>query len=151
MRWLLILMLAAGLAGPALRAETAWSDRQAVLDAIHALDAAIVAKDATALSTLLQPDFIGAVPTGAVFAKDAYISFHTRATDGLIAIQSADGIEPTVRVYDGRFAVVNRRLAVRRAEQGGQVAKYEVQRIEVLRLQDGRLRIASGQGTRVNP
>jgi len=151
MRWLLILMLAAGLAGPALRAETAWSDRQAVLDAIHALDAAIIAKDATALSTLLQPDFIGAVPTGAVFAKDAYISFHTRATDGLIAIQSADGIEPTVRVYDGRFAVVNRRLAVRRAEQGGQVAKYEVQRIEVLRLHDGRWRIASGQGTRVNP
>jgi len=151
MRWLLILMLAAGLAGPALRAETAWSDRQAVLDAIHALDAAIIAKDATALSTLLQPDFIGAVPTGAVFAKDAYISFHTRATDGLIAIQSADGIEPTVRVYDGRFAVVNRRLAVRRAEQGRQVAKYEVQRIEVLRLHDGRWRIASGQGTRVNP
>jgi len=56
-----------------------------------------------------------------------------------------------VRVYDGRFAVVNRRLAVRRAEQGRQVAKYEVQRIEVLRLQDGRWRIASGQGTRVNP
>ncbi|MDQ1343245.1 MAG: hypothetical protein QG571_1866, partial [Pseudomonadota bacterium] len=42
MRWLLTLMLAAGLAGPTLRAETAWSDRQAVLDAVHALDAAIV-------------------------------------------------------------------------------------------------------------
>jgi len=151
MRWLLILMLAAGLAVPALRAETAWSDRQAVLDAVHALDSAIVAKDAPALSALLLPDFIGAVPTGAAFAKDAYISFHTRATDGLIAIQSANGIEPTVRVYDGRFAVVNRRLEVRRAGQAGQVATYEVQRIEVLRLHDGRWRIASGQGTRVNP
>ena len=151
MRWLLILMLAAGLAGPALRAETAWPDRQAVLDAVHALDAAIVAKDGPALSALLLPDFIGAVPTGTAFAKDAYISFHTRATDGLIAIQPADGIEPTVRIYDGRFAVVNRRLKVRRAEPAGRVAEYEVQRIEVLWLEEGRWRIASGQGTRANP
>ncbi len=151
MRWLLILLLAAGLAGPTLRTETAWSDRQAVLDAVHALDTAIVAKDARALGALLLPDFVGAVPTGAAFTKDAYIAFHTRASEGLVAIRPADGIEPTVRVFDGRFAVVNRRLAVRRADPAGQVVAFEVQRIEVLRLQDGRWGIASGQGTRVTP
>ena len=149
MRWLLTLLVATGLASPTVRAETAWADRQAVLDAVHALDTAIVAKDARALGALLLPDFIGAVPTGAAFAKDAYISFHTRPTEGVVAIQSADGIEPTVRVYDGRFAIVNRRLAVRRADASGRVVGFEVQRIEVLRLHDRRWRIASGQGTRV--
>jgi hypothetical protein len=45
--------------------------------------------------------------------------------------------------------VVNRRVAVRRADPAGKIDAFEVQRIEVLRLDDGRWRIVSGQGTRV--
>jgi hypothetical protein len=52
-------------------------------------------------------------------------------------------------VYEGRFAVVNRRVAVRRADAAGKVEAFEVQRIEVLRLADGHWRLVSGQGTRV--
>jgi hypothetical protein len=52
-------------------------------------------------------------------------------------------------VFDDLFAVVNRRVAVRRADTAGQVEGFEVQRIEVLRRTDGGWRIVSGQGTRV--
>ena len=66
-----------------------------------------------------------------------------------MAIEPAAGSEPTVRVFDGRFAVVNRRVAVRRADPAGKIEAFEVQRIEVLRFDDSRWEIASGQGTRV--
>jgi hypothetical protein len=150
MRWPLILLLATGLASPASSAETSWTDRQAVLDVVHALDKAIVARDARGLGTLLLPDFIGVVPSGEAFTKNPYIAFHTRPSEGLVAIESVDGIKPAVRVYEGRFALVNRRLAVRRADPTGQVVAYEVQRLEVLRFEQGRWAIASGQGTRVS-
>ena len=94
-------------------------------------------------------DFVGTVPSGVALARDAYIAFHTRANEGLVAIEPAAGTEPTVRVLDGRFAVVNRRVAVRRADPAGKAEGFEVQRIEVLRFDDGRWRLVAGQGTRV--
>ena len=48
-----------------------------------------------------------------------------------------------------QLAVGNRRVAVRRVDQAGKIDAFEVQRIEVLRLDAGRWRIVSGQGTRV--
>jgi hypothetical protein len=54
-----------------------------------------------------------------------------------------------LRILDGRYAVVNRRVAVRRGDSAGKVDGYEVQRIEVLRLDNGRWRLVAGQGTRV--
>jgi uncharacterized protein (TIGR02246 family) len=149
MRLLFLLLAAAGLAAPAAQSSEPGTDRQAVLATIHALDTALVAKDAPALGALLEPDFVGTVPSGVALARDAYVAFHTRASEGLVAIEPAAGTEPTVRVLDGRFAVVNRRVAVRRADPAGKVEAFEVQRIEVLRLDDGRWRLVAGQGTRV--
>ena len=149
MRLLIVLLAAAGLTAPVAQSSDTSTGRQAVLATIHALDTALVAKDAAALGALLEPDFVGSVPSGVALARDAYIAFHTRANEGLVAIEPAAGTEPTVRVDDGRFAVVNRRVAVRRADPAGRVEAFEVQRIEVLRLDDGRWRMVAGQGTRV--
>ena len=148
MRQLLVLLAAAGFMIPA-QARDVDSAARAVLTTIHALDAALVAKDAPALGALLEPDFVGTVPSGVALARDAYIAFHTRANEGLVAIEPAAGTEPTVRVLDGRFAVVNRRVAVRRADAAGKAEGFEVQRIEVLRFDGGRWRLVAGQGTRV--
>lgn len=148
MRQLLVLLAAAGFVIPA-QAREVDSAARAVLTTIHALDTALVAKDAPALGALLEPDFVGTVPSGVALARDAYIAFHTRANEGLVAIEPAAGTEPTVRVLDGRFAVVNRRVAVRRADAAGKAEGFEVQRIEVLRFDDGRWRLVAGQGTRV--
>jgi uncharacterized protein (TIGR02246 family) len=149
MRLLIVLLAAAGLTAPVAQSSDTSTGRQAVLATIHALDTALVAKDAAALGALLEPDFVGTVPSGVALARDAYIAFHTRANEGLVAIEPAAGTEPTVRLLDGRFAVVNRRVAVRRADSAGKVEAFEVQRIEVLRLDDGRWRMVAGQGTRV--
>ena len=149
MRLLMILLATAGLAAFAAHARDVDDTRPAVLAAVHALDTALVAKDAPALSALLEPDFVGTVPSGVALARDAYVAFHARPREGLLAIETAAGTEPTVRVLDGRFAVVNRRVAVRRTDAAGTVEVFEVQRIEVLRLADGHWRIVSGQGTRV--
>jgi hypothetical protein len=148
MRQLLILLAAACLATSA-HARDAGDSAQSVLVTIQALDAALVAKDVAALSALLETDFVGTVPSGVALAKDAYIAFHTRPHEGLVSIETAAGTEPQLRLYDGRFAVVNRRVEVRRADAAGKVEGFEVQRIEVLRLADGRWRLVSGQGTRV--
>ena len=148
MRQLLVLLAAAGFMIPA-QARDVDSAARAVLTTIHALDAALVAKDAPALGALLEPDFVGTVPSGVALARDAYIAFHTRANEGLVAIEPAAGTEPTVRVIEDRFAVVNRRVAVRRADPAGKAEGFEVQRIEVLRFDDGRWRLVAGQGTRV--
>ena len=149
MRQLLVLLTVASLVAPAAQAREVDPARQAVLAAIRTLDTALLARDASALGGLLEPDFIGTVPSGVALVRDAYIAFHTRADEGLVSIEPAAGTEPTVRVLDGRFAVVNRRVAVRRADAAGKIDAFEVQRIEVLRLDDGRWRIVSGQGTRV--
>jgi hypothetical protein len=148
MQRLLILLAAAGLAVSA-QARDADGPAQTVLATIHALDSALVAKDAPTLEALLEPHFVGTVPSGVALARDAYIAFHTRPQEGLVAIQSAAGTEPLVRVYEDRFAVVNRRVAIRRTDATGKVEAFEVQRIEVLRHTDSRWRIVSGQGTRV--
>ena len=149
MRLLIVLLAAIGLTAPVAQSSDASTDRQAVLATIHALDTALVAKDAAALGALLEPDFVGTVPSGVALARNAYIAFHTRANEGLVAIELAAGTEPTVRLLDGRFAVVNRRVAVRRADSAGKVEAFEVQRIEVLHLDEGRWRLVAGQGTRV--
>lgn len=149
MRLLFLLLAVVGLAAPAAQSSEPSTARQAVLATIHALDTALVAKDAPALGALLEPDFVGTVPSGVALARDAYVAFHTRASEGLVAIEPAAGTEPTVRVLDGRFAVVNRRVAVRRADPAGKVEGFEVQRIEVLRLHDDHWLLVAGQGTRV--
>jgi hypothetical protein len=149
MRLLLSMLLASSFAaGSAGAAEPA---AEAVLGAVRALDAAIVAKDAAALDALLLPDFVGAVPTGASFAKPDYIAFHTQPDEGLAAVEPIASQPATVRVFEGRFAVTNRRLAARVRAPDGSIDAFEVQRIEALVLLDGRWRIASGQGTRVQP
>ena len=149
MRLLIVLLAAIGLTAPVAQSSDASTGRQAVLATIHALDTALVAKDAAALGALLEPDFVGTVPSGVALARDAYIAFHTRANEGLVAIEPAAGTEATVRLLDGRSAVVNRRVAVRRADSAGKVEAFEVQRIEVLHLNEGRWRLVAGQGTRV--
>jgi len=149
MRLLIVLLAAIGLTAQVAQSSDASTGRQAVLATIHALDTALVAKDAAALGALLEPDFVGTVPSGVALARNAYIAFHTRANEGLVAIEPAAGTEPTVRLLDGRFAVVNRRVAVRRADSTGKVEAFEVQRIEVLHLDEGRWRLVAGQGTRV--
>jgi hypothetical protein len=135
-------------ASPA-ESEGAGQDRQAVLGALDALDAALLSKDASELLNLLEPDFVGVVPTGVVLSRGAYVVFHTRPDEGLLAIEPAAGEKPTVRMFDGRFAVVNRRVSVSRADSSGQSESFDVQRAEVLRLTAGRWRVVSGQGTRV--
>jgi hypothetical protein len=110
-----------------------------------------VRKDAAGLERLLVPDFVGAVPTGELFRRDAYIAYHCRPGEGLISIQPAPGASPVIRVLDGRFAVVNRRVAVERRGADGRVQALVVQRLEVLTLRDGGWKIASGQGTSVGP
>jgi hypothetical protein len=149
MRRPLVLLLASSLAAGAATATE--PDVDAVLAAVRGLDAAIVAKDAAALDALLLPDFVGAVPTGASFAKADYVAYHTRAGEGLVSIEPIAEHPPGVRVFEGRFAVVNRRLAAQRRLPDGSVDSFQVQRIEALVLRDGRWRIASGQGTRVQP
>ena len=148
MRQLLALLAATSIASPG-HARDAGSAAQSVLAAVHALDTALMAKDAPTLGTLLEPDFVGTVPSGVALTRDAYIAFHTRPQEGLVSIDTAVGTEPKVRVFDGQFAVVNRRVAVRRADAAGRIEAFEVQRIEVLQHADGHWRIVSGQGTRV--
>lgn len=147
MRLVLSMLLASSLAASSAGAAEPAAD--AVLGAVRALDAAIVAKDAAALDALLLPDFVGAVPTGASFAKADYIAFHTRPDEGLVVVEPIAAQPATVRVFEGRFAVVNRRLAAQRRAPDGRIDAFEVQRIEALVLRDGRWKIASGQGTRV--
>ena len=125
------------------------ADRHGVLAALGALDAALLAKDASAILDLLDTDFVGVVPSGLTLARGAYVVFHTRPDEGLVSIEPAAGEPVAVRLFDGGFAVVNRRASVRRANGSGQVEAFDVQRIEVLRLDAGRWRIVSGQGTRV--
>ena len=148
MRQLLVLLAAAGFVIPAQARDIGQRCARGSYDHPRPRHRA-VAKDAPALGALLEPDFVGTVPSGVALARDAYIAFHTRANEGLVAIEPAAGTEPTVRVLDGRFAVVNRRVAVRRADPAGKAEGFEVQRIEVLRFDDGRWRLVAGQGTRV--
>ena len=50
-----------------------------------------LAEDVSALGGLLEPDFVGTVPSGVALARDAYIAFHTRADEGLVSIEPAAG------------------------------------------------------------
>jgi hypothetical protein len=111
----------------------------------------LVAKDAAALDRLLSEDFVGAIPTGEAFGKAAYIAHHCRPDEGLTSVEIAPGTTPTVRVLDGRFAVVNRRVAVRRRASDARQQAFGVQRIEVLALRDGAWRVLAGQGTAAGP
>lgn len=72
-----------------------------------------------------------------------------RPDEGLVSIDPAPGTAPVVRLLGKDAAVVNRRVALRRRGPSGEVTPHTVQRIEVLVLQGGVWRIASGQGTRV--
>jgi uncharacterized protein (TIGR02246 family) len=132
-------------------ARTAAQDRQAVLETLAALDAALLSKDASELLSLLEADFVGVVPAGIALSRSAYVVFHTRPSEGLRAIEPAATEEPTVRMFNGRLAVVHRRVSVSRADSSGRSEDFEVQRTEVLRRAAGRWRLVAGQGTRVAP
>jgi len=130
-------------------ARAAAHDRQAVLETLAALDAALLSKDARELLSLLEADFVGVVPAGIALSRSAYVVFHTRPGEGLQAIEPAAAEEPTVRMFNGRLAVVHRRVSVRRADSSGRSEDFDVQRTEVLRRAAGRWRLVAGQGTRV--
>jgi hypothetical protein len=149
-----VLALAAALAAaPAVRADPGevGAAEAKVLAAVRQLDSLLVAKDAAGLARLLSDGFVGAIPTGEAFGKAAYIAYHCRPDEGLTSVEIAPGTSPTVRVLDGRFAVVNRRAAVRRRAPDGREQAFAVQRIEVLALQDGAWRVLAGQGTAAGP
>jgi hypothetical protein len=149
-----VLALAAALAAaPAVRADPGevGAAEAKVLAAVRQLDSLLVAKDAAGLARLLSDGFVGAIPTGEAFGKAAYIAYHCRPDEGLTSVETAPGTSPTVRVLDGRFAVVNRRAAVRRRAPDGREQAFAVQRIEVLALQDGAWRVLAGQGTAAGP
>ena len=131
----------------------AWAaaPEHSVMAAVRELDALLVRKDAVGLARLLVEDFVGAIPTGEWFGRDAYVAYHCRPNEGLTSIEIAPGTTPIVRVLDDRFAVVNRRVSVTRRTPDGREQAFAVQRIEVLSRDGGRWHIVSGQGTAAGP
>jgi hypothetical protein len=130
-----------------LHASYAQGDRDKVWDLVVSLDNALVEKDSIKLGTLLTEDFIGAVPTGQSYKREAYIKFHCRPHVGLASIkEKPDGA--SIRIY-GNTAIVNRRVEVVRVGPDGSGKELSVQRIEVCVLLNGKWYVASGQGTEV--
>jgi ketosteroid isomerase-like protein len=131
----------------------AWAaaPEDAAMAAVRELDALLVRKDAAGLGRLLAEDFVGAIPTGEWFRREAYVAYHCRPDEGLTSIEIAPGTTPIVRVLDDRFAVVNRRVRVTRKAPDGREQAFAVQRIEVLSRDGDRWRIVSGQGTSAGP
>jgi hypothetical protein len=132
-------------------ARAAGGPEAEVLSAVRRLDALLVAKDAAGLRSLLLDDFVGAVPAGTAFRRDEYVAYHCRPGEGLLSVELDPAVAPIVRVRDGRFAVVNRRVLVRRRLPDGGEIPLVVQRIEVLVREGGAWRLAAGQGTAVQP
>jgi hypothetical protein len=118
-----------------------------VLNQVVSLDNLLVKKDSTKIKSLLSEDFIGTIPTGETFPRDLYIRFHCKPNVGLISI---NGIKDrtSVRLY-GNSAVVNRRVHVSKKATDGSVKSFDVQRIEICILKEGKWYIVSGQGTEV--
>jgi hypothetical protein len=135
----------------ALPAGATGSPEEEVLAAVRRLDALLVAKDAAGLRSLLLDDFVGAVPTGTAFRRDEYIAYHCRPGEGLVSVELDPAVAPIVRVHEGRFAVVNRRVLVRRRLPDGKEVPLAVQRVEALVREGGAWRLATGQGTAVQP
>jgi len=132
-------------------ARATGSPEAEVLAAVLRLDALLVAKDAAGLRSLLLEGFVGGVPAGTAFRRDEYVAYHCRPGEGLVSVELDPAVAPIVRVFDGRFAVVNRRVLVRRRLPDGKDVPLVVQRIEARVLEGGAWRLASGQGTAVQP
>ena len=125
----------------------AQGDREKVWDLVVSLDNALVKKDSVKLGTLLTDDFIGAVPTGQSYKREAYIKFHCRPHVGLASIKEKPDMA-NIRIY-GNTAIVNRRVEVVRVGPDGSAKELSVQRIEVCVLLNGKWYVASGQGTEI--
>ena len=125
------------------------SDKEKVWELIVQLDNAIVSKDANKLNQVLTTGFVGVIPTGEVFTKNNYISYHTKPGVGITALTGHDINTATIRVSP-TIAIVNRRLHVKVKAPDGNETENDVQRIEICIKENSRWLIASGQGTRVN-
>jgi len=126
----------------------AQSDKEKVWELIVQLDKAIVSKDSNRMRQILTAGFIGVIPTGEVFAKNNYISYHIRPGVGLIALTGHDINLAAIRVSP-TIAIVNRRVHAKIKTPDGSEIEQDVQRIEVCIKENGRWLVASGQGTRV--
>ena len=113
------------------------------------IEEALVKKDAAAFEQLLSGDFIGAIPTGESFTKDAYIHHHCRPGIGIMALTGQDINTSSIQFY-GNTAIINRRVHSQFKLPVGNIIEYDVQRIEVFVKSEGEWKLVSGQGTIVN-
>jgi hypothetical protein len=125
-------------------------DQQEIWSTLLTIDKALVQKDAKVFEQLLSPDFVGAIPTGAFFTKDAYIKHHCNNNFGVTALTEEDINSSTIRIYNNT-AVVNRRAHAHFKFPTGKMTEYDVQRIEVLVKTNNQWIMVSGQGTQVMP
>jgi hypothetical protein len=125
-------------------------DHEEIWNVLLRIDKALVQKDAAAFEQLLAADFVGAIPTGASFAKAAYISHHCNNNFGVVALAEEEMNAASIRLYHNS-AVVNRRVHAHFKSPAGNLTEYDVQRIEVLLKIDHEWKLVSGQGTQVMP
>ena len=128
---------------------SAQTDKEKVWELILQLDNAITNKDSNKLKQILTAGFIGVIPTGEMFTKNNYISYHIKPGGGLTVLTGHDINNATIRVSP-TIAIVNRRVHAKIKTPDGSENEFDVQRIEVCLKENGRWLIASGQGTRVN-
>ncbi|HEX5025093.1 MAG TPA: nuclear transport factor 2 family protein [Agriterribacter sp.] len=126
------------------------SDMQQIWDTLLVIDNALVQKDAAVFEKLLSADFVGAIPTGAYFKKEAYIHHHCNINFGVISLTEDHINASSIRLYNDT-AVVNRRVHAHFKLPAGNIIEYDVQRIEVLVKISDRWVMVSGQGTQVMP
>ena len=126
----------------------AQSDKEQVWELIIQLDNAIVSKDSNKLKQILTNGFIGVIPTGEMFTKSNYITYHTNLGVGLIELTGHDINAAIIRVSP-TMGIVNRRVHAKVKTPDGNENENDVQRIEICIKENGRWFIASGQGTSV--
>lgn len=116
---------------------------------ILALDAALVKKDSSQLKKLLADDCVGSIPSGKLFTKQAYISYHCRPGAGLVDLKQYPGGEALIRTY-GDVGIVNRKVHATLKRPDGSLVEFDVQRIEVCVRNNNTWQLVSGQGTEIN-
>ena len=126
----------------------AQTEKEKIWNTLLQFEKALVEKDSVQLKALLVNDFIGAIPTGRSFTKDAYIRHHCQPGMGLMNLNAGDMSTASIRIYNNT-AIINRSVSVKRKEPSGTVVDVVVQRIEVFLKENGTWKIAAGQGTQV--
>ncbi len=105
-------------------------DKEKVWELILQLDNAITNKDSNKLKQILTAGFIGVIPTGEMFTKNNYISYHIKPGGGLTVLTGHDINNATIRVSP-TIAIVNRRVHAKIKTPDGSENEFDVQRIEV--------------------